>query len=336
MDKIQIEHLDIPIIRSCNLSCKGCLTFSDSKQIKGIVRLEDSHDWLRHWSNKLNPRNISVFGGEPLLHPGFVDWCTSLSDYWPKANLRIYTNGYYLSKLDESVLKILFSKKVNPTFVISIQTGHDPYYSDVKNNIEKFKSSVLQVFSSRFPNTNVDWYMWSKDEVSQQEWWKIVLNNKIEIEAGFSVCEQFRIPWQTHYKGFENNIMPCYEYDSNWHNENHNLCQAKNYINLYKGKIYKCPTTAVLEHTLETFNLKKNSTWSPYINKYQPLDVNADDSAIVKWFKRQEAPEQVCNMCGFSGPNNPRKKGLIHQIGSSGHLDSHEPKENWRLPISSL
>jgi len=63
MNKIKIEHLDIPIIRSCNLACAGCMTHSNHKNIKGIVRIDESIDWLEFWSTKLQPNAITLFGG---------------------------------------------------------------------------------------------------------------------------------------------------------------------------------------------------------------------------------------------------------------------------------
>ena len=149
MNKVKFKFLDIPIIRSCNLSCGGCLTFSDSKRIKGLVNLEESKEWLAHWADRLDPETVTVFGGEPLLHPQFVEWCIELRRLWPKADLRINTNGYYLDTVYDKI-ESLVTEEIRPQFIVSIQTGHEPYYSIVKQNIEKFKELVLSHYRQKY------------------------------------------------------------------------------------------------------------------------------------------------------------------------------------------
>jgi len=332
MDKIKFQQLDIPIIRSCNLGCRGCLTFSDSKKIKGIVKLEESKEWLKYWSTKLLPVNTNIFGGEPLLHPEFIEWCLYVGRMWPISNLRVYTNGYYIPSIiaDEKTSKIfeLSGKKIS--FVVSIQTAHEPYYSTVLDNIEKLKQYIVTLMKKRYRYVKAEWIPLEKSEEGSVYYnWRLYIDQKLKY-IEISMCEQFKMPWQAHYTGYENTLKPHYEYDDGWYDENHKNCQAKTYVNLYKGKLYKCPTSAVLAHTLNTFNLQDNKEWEPYITNYESLDVTADDDHIIQWFETQNRPEKICNMCGFSGPRNSKSEGQM------GHLDRHELKENWIMPISSL
>lgn len=317
MNKIPIKFLDIPIIRSCNLSCGGCLTFSDSKKIKGLVNLEESHSWLEFWSNHLIPEAVTVFGGEPLLHPNFIEWCQSIRDYWPKSELRINTNGYYLDRLLDRVGE-LFTVELRPQFIVSIQTGHEPYYSIVKNHVESIKQKVLDVLQQNFPDSKIEWVLWLNEPEIFKEWWRIDIDGH-DTNIRITTCEQFRIPWQAHYQGSETQLEPFYDYNDTWFKDNHKHCQAKNFINLYKGKIYKCPTVAVLEHTLQTYCIDKKPSWQPYLNNYKSLDVTATYQEMLQWFDLQQNPENVCNMCGFSGPNC-----------TNGHINLHELKKGWK------
>jgi organic radical activating enzyme len=326
MNKVKVKFLDIPIIRSCNLGCGGCLTFSDSKKIKGTVNLNESKDWLEHWAARLDPEAVTVFGGEPLLHPQFVDWCRELRRLWPEADLRINTNGYYLDRLYSKVDQ-LFTEEIKPQFIVSIQTGHEPYYSIVKNNIETLKDKVLVYYKQKYPNSKVVWNLWLDEEEIYKKWWRIDIDD-VDTRIRVTSCEQWRIYWQAHYQGKEDTLLPFYNYDDPWYKENHEYCQAKEFVNLYKGKIYKCPTTAVLEHTLTTFNLENQESWKPYLTNYVSLDMTASDEEVATWFKTQAEPEKICNMCGFGGPQ-----------WSSGHINRHELKENWKfevIPIESL
>jgi organic radical activating enzyme len=323
MDRVKFKFLDIPIIRSCNLVCGGCLTFSDSKQIKGTVRLEDSSGWLEHWADKLDPEIVTVFGGEPLLHPQFVSWCKEVRRLWPNCELRINTNGYYLDKLYDKIQE-LFTEDIKPQFIVSIQTGHEPYYSNVVKNIEHLKDLVLAHFQAKYPDKTVVWNLWLDEEEIYKKWWRIDING---VDSGIRItrCEQHKIPWQAHYQGVEGSLKPFYDYNDSWHSDNHKFCQAKNFVNLYKGKLYKCPTVAVLEHTLDTFNLTDDPDWSPYLENYPSLDITADNEEIIAWFRDQKYPEKVCNMCGFSGPKY-----------TNGHLNRHELKEGWKYQVIDI
>lgn len=326
MNKVKFKFLDIPIIRSCNLGCGGCLTFSNSKKIKGLVKLEDSIGWLEYWATKLDPEEVTIFGGEPLLHPQFVDWCKTIRKLWPNAGLRINTNGYYLDKIFDQVDE-LFTEEIRPQFIVSIQTGHEPYYSMVKNNIEKIKNLVLDSLTKKSSSKRIKWNLWLDEPEIFKSWWRIDINDR-DTGIRITSCEQHKIPWQAHYQGSEFNLEPFYNYNDNWHIKNHEFCQAKNFINLYKGKLYKCPTVAVLEHTLQTFNLTNNKNWEEYLKNYEFLDQTATHVEIEEWFSAQKIPQKVCNMCGFSGPKF-----------TNGHLDRHELKENWKfdvIPIESL
>ena len=163
--------------------------------------------------------------------------------------------------------------------------------------------------------------MWLNEPDIFKSWWRIDIN---ENDTGIRItsCEQHKIPWQAHYQGFEKELKPFYSYTDTWYIENHKSCQAKNFVNLYKGKLYKCPTTAVLEHTLTTFNLTTHNDWQQYLQNYQYLDTTATDIEIADWLKNQQNPEKICNMCGFSGPKY-----------TNGHLNKHELKKNWKLKV---
>jgi MoaA/NifB/PqqE/SkfB family radical SAM enzyme len=324
MNKIKVPFLDVPIIRSCNLECGGCLTFSDNKRVKGLVNIEESREWLEFWAARIDPAAVTVFGGEPLLHPQFVEWCRTLKSYWPNSELRINTNGYYLDKLADKIPE-LFNLDIVPQFIVSIQTGHEPYYSVVKQNVEKIKQLVHEYYAGLYPSDNYRWNLWLDEPEIHKHWWRLDFKESEETDIRITICEQFRIPWQAHYQGSAEQLRPFYDYDDVWFNDNHSSCQAKSFINLYKGKIYKCPTSAVLEHTLETFNLTTDQDWEKYLENYSPLTVDATDEQIAQWFKNQLAPEKICNMCGFSGPKY-----------SSGHLNRHELKQGWKFDIVPL
>ena len=79
------------------------------------------------------------------------------------------------------------------------------------------------------------------------------------------------------------------------------MCHIKNYVQLYKGRLYKCPPRAVLNQTLETYNLQSTQDWDKYYSQYESIGTDATEAEIDVWFTRQKNPENTCNMCGFFG-----------------------------------
>lgn len=318
MNKIKFKFLDIPIIRSCNLSCGGCLTFSDNKKIKGLVDVEESRAWMQYWSQRLDPEIITVFGGEPLLHPNFVEWYKLIREYWPAITPRVNTNGYYLDRLFDRV-EDFFTEELTPRLIISIQTETEPYLSLVKQHIATLKQRIVEHYAKKYPEQEVKWTIWLDEPELNKQWWRLDVGNR-SIPMWITVTEQFNAHWQAHYQGSGETLLPYYDYNDQYSASNHRLCQSAPFVNLYQGRIYKCPTIAVLEHTLTTHGIQDQPEWHDYLHKYQSLDMNSTDEEIAAWFTTQPTPQNVCNMCGFSGPNS-----------SGGHINRHELKTGWKI-----
>ena len=63
-----IPFLEIQVNQACNLSCKGCSTFSDLKW-NGYFTWEEGRSWLEPWIINIELPAIGYMGGEPLLNP---------------------------------------------------------------------------------------------------------------------------------------------------------------------------------------------------------------------------------------------------------------------------
>lgn len=317
MDKIKFKHLDLPIIRSCNLACRGCMTHSDHKNIKGLVRVDESREWLKFWSTKISPEHITLFGGEPLLHPEFTKWALTIREIWGyDIVISLNTNGYYLDKLIPDI-PVLLCEELGLSIVVSVQTGIEPYLSKVYKNIELFKSAVTKYRNGEY-NLWLDEY-----DINYKRWYGLDING-LRSRAGFTVCDQYRLPFVKHHTGYGETMRPIYNYNDTWAEENHNICHTKNFVTLYRGNMYKCPPIGVLEHSLDTFGIGDLPEWAPYLKNYKTVGINSTDNEITDWFTRQASPENVCNMCGFSGPNS----GSI-----SRDFRSHQLKNYWNYTL---
>jgi len=302
MDKIRLDHLDIPIIRSCNLACKGCMTHSDHKNIKGLVRLDDSIEWLEFWAKRLEPKAVTLFGGEPLLHPEFVDWATTVSQLWgPTVGISLNTNGYYLDRLIDNVDR-LFNLDVGMSLVVSKQTGTEPYLSKVNDNVDRLKTAIQEYHLKQPGVHTAEWDLWLDEyAVNTKRWYRLVVNGA-STKIGFTTCEQYKLHWCVHYRGHGELMEPVYDYQAEYYTENHAFCQTKEFVTLYRGRLWKCPPMGVLEHTLNTFDIANTAQWAPYIKDYATVGTESTDAEIAAWIERQKNPERVCNMCGFTGP----------------------------------
>lgn len=84
------------ITNVCNLSCTNCNRFNNYK-FKGHYSWQDSEYALTEWSKRIELEHLTIIGGEPTLNPDLEYWCYGLRKLWPNAEIRIATNGQYLS-----------------------------------------------------------------------------------------------------------------------------------------------------------------------------------------------------------------------------------------------
>ena len=50
---------------------------------------------------------LGILGGEPLIHPQFIELCIAAREYLPYSRIRVTTNGLLLNKLNKRDLCIL-------------------------------------------------------------------------------------------------------------------------------------------------------------------------------------------------------------------------------------
>lgn len=281
-----VGYLDIVIARNCQLNCRGCITFSDHNLSKGYVKVEDAIPWLEIWSKRINPGTLHLFGGEPLMHPDLLNWVKITSKFFKKT-IDIQTNGIKLSSLNyDELSQMILNHNVN--FAISIHSNEDWYKEKIDQAI-KVVTSIIGPGTWQQINKNTKLYKGLKSHT-------ITLNSATTL------------PWVSHYKGFEHSLQPGNNYDSEHYIASHDYCEAKEFVQLYNGVLYKCPPLAVLKETLSKYNHTNNPIWNPWLN-YKPLDTNCSDEELKTWLQIQTKPERYCNMCfGGHGDKN------LHQL----------------------
>lgn len=221
-----IPRLDLMIAYSCNISCKGCISLSDFPR-NGVASLEDIEDWCSAWCQVLTPKVITLFGGEPLVHPRFMDVCRSVRSHWPNSTIRLITNGYLLSKYNPADWF-----NFGP-FEIQVSM----HRSDHRSLIDKQIKQILLCYN--------DWEVSAithtrKNEHKQISWarpnFEIYKSKFGEFIAPYSISEG---------KLINSHSDPA---------QAHSICGAPDTPVLFKGKLYKCPAVAnVIDYTQENW-----------------------------------------------------------------------------------
>lgn len=207
-----IKRLDFNIAYACNLSCKGCISLSDINR-RGIESLESIEQQCSNWSKLINPQVITLFGGEPLLHPRIHDVITCIKSHWSKCTIRLITNGYLLKK-------------------------HDPHkwleYTPFEMQISVHRKDHEYLITREIRRILECKRGW---QVTRKKY-----NGHKDIEF---TLNDFKI-----YKSFFEEFVKPYRDDMTPFNSNpakaHSICGAPNTPVLYKNKLYKCPAIANL------------------------------------------------------------------------------------------
>jgi MoaA/NifB/PqqE/SkfB family radical SAM enzyme len=208
-----IPRLDLMITYSCNISCVGCISLSDFKR-NGVAPYSDIEQWVNHWSQLVTPRVITLFGGEPCLHPRLLDICQLVRTAWPNATIRLITNGYLLNRFPGD-------------------SWFDFAPFEMQVSVHRFDhEAVINKEIKRILSHRRDWQVSQDNEnyEHRQLTWSVD-----DFKIFKSVFKDFVVPFK-----YTDKIEPWYSSAE----QAHKICGAPNTPILYKGKLYKCPAVA--------------------------------------------------------------------------------------------
>jgi hypothetical protein len=121
-----IRNLEIHLAHACNLACESCSHYSNQGH-KGVVTLAEAQGWMSEWDRRIQPQVFSLLGGEPTINPQLPQFMESARRHWPRAALRLVTNGFFLHR--HPTLPLVMKKDPNATLCLSIH--HDaPEYRE--------------------------------------------------------------------------------------------------------------------------------------------------------------------------------------------------------------
>lgn len=132
----QLSHEFLFDITSvCNLNCTNCSVFCGLRE-PYYITLNEFKIQLSNLIDKVPVSFVSFCGGEPTLHPNFMELCEELFKQIPDCFLQIITNGTLLDKFSDENLKFL--SKYNVSFAITLYPKIQ-YINKVKAFEEKCK-----------------------------------------------------------------------------------------------------------------------------------------------------------------------------------------------------
>ena len=97
-----LSYLEFHLTDHCNLNCKACGHFAPIAE-KTFADLEEYKRDMKQLQKLFSTiKTIVLMGGEPLLHPQLEAFLFATRSFFPKANLKIITNGILLPQMSES------------------------------------------------------------------------------------------------------------------------------------------------------------------------------------------------------------------------------------------
>lgn len=200
---------------SCNLACAGCISLSDRPR-RGIEPFVNIEQWLDKWQTVISPRVVTLFGGEPCLHPDLVAVCEKIRQIWPDCVMRLITNGFLLDRYPAQAWFDL------APFEIQVSMHRSDREADINHQIRR----VLLHSPS--------WKITQQGGEKQHR--QITWSHESGVSIYKSMFAEFVVPYQSRAQ----DILPWYSDPA----MAHAICGAPDTPILYKGLLYKCPAVA--------------------------------------------------------------------------------------------
>jgi hypothetical protein len=111
--KPSLPYLELHLADHCNLNCKGCGHFSPiaEKRFADLNNYKRDLKQLQRLFSTIN--NIMLMGGEPLLNPKIELFLVATRSYFPRASIRIVTNGILLPQMSKKFWNVCRSCSID-------------------------------------------------------------------------------------------------------------------------------------------------------------------------------------------------------------------------------
>ena len=246
--KHRLEHVELMVINSCQLSCKACATFSDLKH-SGYVTWEQGKQQLLPWLKRLDLECVGIMGGEPLMNPELKKWLVGLRELLPNAQIRLPTNGLLLHKHMDLV--DLMNDIGNCTLKISYHVDNTTLRRIVKQIIGAYDFSPVTEYGINRWSTPHDF--------------KFQINNPTKF-----------------LQSYKNDYVNMEPHDSN-PKDAFDICVCQRCAFMHDDKLFKCSIAGLTPLLHKRFNEPNKEAWAPYLDT--GLSVDCTDSELESFVR---------------------------------------------------
>lgn len=277
-DKPTFRMLSIHSHNGCNMACRGCnhhsglLAPGSSLPIDDLLRdIEILLPRIHVWSH------ISVLGGEALIEPRTKEVLKLIRDMSEGVYVKIFSNGLLIPQNTDWILEHM---KEGGIFRISL---HIPPTDEKLGRTDKTGDITYK---------NVRDFI----EIAEKEGIDMSL---LEISENWDDLWFDLLQWKDNklYPWEDNNIEKSFEY-----------CTAPN-VQLYLGRLWKCPSIAYLRETLVSTGQVDDPVWQKYLN-YHATPIDAPIEELYAMADEVLNPHEICNKC----PSDPKWYRAIKQL----------------------
>jgi hypothetical protein len=230
-------RFEVHLTDKCNLNCAGCIHFSPLCKEANFLDINAYENDCQRISELTNGKtaDIRLLGGEPLLHPGILDFLVLTRKYFPEINIsnqtgiiELVTNGILLHEQSDDFWTAC--KNNNVRIVVS------DYPVEIKDGIIREKAMKF----------NVELRMYKE---------------KIPFKAAGSANQWAKIPIDAN--GLHDNkksFGKCF--------------LAGNCFQLVNGKIFKCARIAYINYFNAAFGKQLKVDEDDYVDIYKAENIN--------------------------------------------------------------
>jgi hypothetical protein len=248
MNKINIPYCEFYITNVCNMGCVGCNRFNNFN-FTGFQKWEDYAEVYKEWSQQVDFKSTAILGGEPLLNPTIMSWLRGVSDLWPKAMVRIISNGTRLDKV-AGLYDLLHQRR---RLQLWVGIHNKKHKKDIIDKVENFLTGPC---TREFHGEN-----------TYQQYLVITDANGLQVRVEYN--------WWFHQGAViqTDGVKSLHTSDPE---KAHAICHMQTCHHFIRGKLYKCGVVALLPEFDQQHPFAISSEDRQLMNAYQPLSIDAN------------------------------------------------------------
>jgi len=259
--RVVFPVLEFHVAFGCNMTCESCAHYSNHAHA-GNVAASELERQIALWNGKIVPRSLRLLGGEPTLNKNLLDLIRIARQGWPTPG----DGGPVETQLELITNGLRLERfpelpallaETNCLLVVSLH--HDA--PDYKRALEPTRTLV--------------------------KGWQAAHDIRVNWRRSYQ-------KWTRRYHGYGSAMMPFADGDQrqSWTN-----CPAKHCVQLFEGKLWKCPALAYLPMQHAKYQL--SADWQPYL-QYEALGPEATLPEVAAFLAREDEP--MCQMCPAQPP----------------------------------